>query len=169
MRRRYILKWAVYTLGVVLVAVLQGDPHILPRIAGMGPLLLIPCTAVVAMQEGEIPGAVFGVLGGLIWDVNSGTVFGYSALFLLVVAIVSALMVQLLFRNTPAAGLLFTIAFALLHGCVTWFFYVYLRGNVDFAGAFLRTILPTAAYTSLFAIPLYYLARLAGRKLTPAD
>lgn len=169
MRRRNILKWAVYTLGVLLVAVLQDDPHIMPRVMGMAPLLLIPCATAIAMREGEIPGAAFGVAAGLMWDVGNGTVFGYDALFLMITSVAAALLVQFLFRDTPAAGALFTAAITLLYGCVTWFFYVYMRGNVDFTGAFLRTILPTAVYTTVFSVPLYYLVRLAGRKLTPAE
>lgn len=169
MRRQNILKWVIYTLGVMLVAVMQEDPHLMPRIMGMAPLLIIPCVTAVAMREGEIPGAAFGVVGGLLWDVGSGTVFGYNALFLMVTCVAAALLVQFLFRDTPVAALLFTAAITLLQGCVTWFFYVYMRGNVDFAGAFLRTILPTVVYTMVFAIPLYYLVRLASRKLTPAE
>ena len=169
MRRRNILKWTVYALGVWFVAVLQGDPHLIPRVMGMAPLLIVPCVTAIAMQEGEIPGAVFGVLGGLVWDVGDGSVFGYNALFLLVVCVAAALLVQFLFRNTLAAEVLFTAIFTLIHGCVTWFFYVYMRGNVDFAHAFLCTILPTTAYTMLFSVPLYYLVRLARRKLTPAE
>lgn len=168
MRYRMAFKWAVYAVGVLLLAVIQGDPHMLPRITDLSPLLMIPCVTAVSMVEGEKAGVAYAVFGGLLWDIGSGAIFGFNAFFLLFMGIAASLLVQFLFRNTVVSSLIFCAGFTFLHEFFTWFFFVYLRGTVNFGAAFLQVILPTVAYTLIFAAPLYYLVRFVSRRFTPA-
>lgn len=168
MRYRKWLKWAVYAVGVMLIAVIQGDPHMLPHVLGLAPLLMIPCVTAISMIEGEKAGVAYAVLGGLFWDIGSGGIFGFNAFFLLFAGFGAALLVQFLFRNTVVSSLIFCAGFTFIHECITWFFFVYLRGTVNFGSAFVQVILPTVVYTLVFAAPLYYLVRFASRKLTAA-
>jgi rod shape-determining protein MreD len=169
MRNKNLLKWVVYTLAVILIAVIQGTPHMLPAIEGAIPVIVIPCVISIAMFEGETAGTAFGILGGLLWDLESGRVFGFNALFLMIICIAVGLLIQQLFRNTIVSALIFCIAAAFIHEFVTWFFFAYLTGNEEFVFAFLRIILPTAAYTLIFILPFYLGARFVNRRFTKAN
>jgi rod shape-determining protein MreD len=168
MQNKNLLKWTAYTLVVLLAAILQGTPNLF-IIAGVMPLLIIPCVIAISMFEGETPGAVFGILGGLIWDIESGRAFGYNALFLMIMCIAAALLIQNLFRNTIASAFIFCICAVALHEFITWFFFIYLTGDERFVFAFLRIILPTAAYTVIFVLPIYFLVRRVSRRFFEAQ
>ena len=164
MQNKNLLKWAVYALAVVLTAVFQGTPHLLPAIAGDLPAVIVPCVLSVAIFEGETPGAVFGIAGGLLWDIEGGRTFGYHALLLMVMCIAVALLIQNLFRNTVVAALIFSVCATALIEFLTWFFFIYLAGDERLGFAFLRIILPTVAYTAVFAVPFYYGAKYVHRR-----
>jgi len=166
MQNRNLLKWVVYTLAVILIAAIQGAQHMLPVIEGIAPIIIIPCTVSIAIFEKETAGAAFGVLGGLLWDLENGRTFGFNALFLMILCIAAALLIRQLFRNTIVSALIFCVIATFIQEFVTWFFFVYLAGNEQFGFAFLRIILPTCAYTLIFIFPFYYGARLVNRKLT---
>ena len=169
MRDRNVLKWAVYAFALVVIAILQGTPHALPSIAGTLPLIIIPCVISIAVFEGVTPGAVFAIIGGLIWDLESGKAFGFNAFFLMVTCIAAALLIENLFRNTFFSGLVFSLITTFIMEVVTWFFFIYLRGNEQFVAAFFRVILPTIIYTNVFLFPFYFGARLVNRRLSAKE
>lgn len=168
-KRIRVLKWTLYTLGFVLVAVLQFTPHFLPAVLSGRPLFLIPCVVAAAMLEGEMPGAVFGVLAGLLWDALGGGLFGFDALFLMAFGVTAGLLVRFLLSNNVVSALIFTAVFTPFLEIVTWFFFCNLFGDTDFLFAFLHIILPTSLYTLPFAAPFFWGARLLNGRLAEED
>lgn len=169
MRNKNVPKWVVYTLAFVLLAVMQGTPHALPPIAGTLPLIIVPCAISIAVFEGVTAGAIFGIVGGIIWDIQSGKTFGLHSLLLMVACIAAALLIENLFRNTIFSAFVFSLVTTLVIEFITWFAFMYLKGNEQFAAAFLRIMLPTLAYTNIFIFPLYLGARLIHNKLPDKD
>lgn len=169
MKRYNILKWAVYTLLILFFAVLQTQLPACPRILGITPLFLMPAAISIAMLEGETAGGIYGIIAGLFWDCSTGRVFGFNALFLMIIGIAIGLFVKFLIRNIPASCLLFTFIFTFTHEFITWFFFYYMEGNRNLVFALLHIILPTAAVTVVFAVPIYLLLRFISRRLTNDD
>lgn len=169
MRRFNILKWSAYALAILLLTVIQLQLAFYPRIMNCTPLLAIPAVLVIAMLENETAAGIYGIFAGLIWDTGTGRVFGFNALFLMCFAIAVALLFEYLLRNTPLSALLFTAIFTFVHELVTWFFFCFMTGDRDFIFSLLHIILPTTVFTIIFALPLYYGARLINRKLTDSD
>ena len=151
-------------LAVILISVLQGTPNALPVIVGVVPLIVIPCVVSIAMFEGETAGAAFGILGGLLWDIENGKPFGFNALFLMITCILISLLIQNLFRNTIVSAIIFCIVATFFQEFATWFFFVYLNGNENFLYAFFFIILPAIIYTLIFILPFYYLTKLLNNK-----
>ena len=56
--------------------------EVAPLIRGWCPLLIIPLATAVAMFEGELAAGVFGVFCGLMLDMASGTLLGFSSMWL---------------------------------------------------------------------------------------
>lgn len=168
-RRINVLKWTVYTVCIVLLVVFQMQAAFYPKILDVTPLFAIPAVIAVAMREGETPGGIFGIVAGLVWDCGTGRVFGFNALFLMIIGIAVGLFVKFLFRNTGVSAALFTVFFTILHEFITWFFFYYMTDQRDLFFAFLHVILPTTALTLVFALPFYFGARFLNHKLTEDD
>lgn len=83
-RRNQVFKWLVYTLGLLLVWVL--DVHILGRLPVLGtvPVLLPVAAATVAVLEGGAAGAGFGLGTGLLWEISALDSGGWAVIFLAV-------------------------------------------------------------------------------------
>lgn len=169
MRKLNVFKWAVYTVIIVLLSVFQLQASFYPRFMDVTPLFLIPAVIAVSMFEGETAGGIFGIIAGLIWDSGTGRIFGFNALFLMIIGICAGLFIKYLFKNTALNAFLFTIFFTFTHETLTWFFFYYMTATHDIVFAFLKIILPTVCLTLVFALPIFYGARAINRRLTPQD
>lgn len=169
MGRYNILKWAVYTLLILFFAILQTQLPAYPLIMNITPLFLLPAVISIAMLEGETAGGIYGIIAGLFWDCSTGRVFGFNALFLMIIGIAVGLFIKFLISNIPLSSFVFTLIFTFTHEFITWFFFSYMEGNRDLLFAFLHVILPTVIITVVFAVPIYLLLRKIGRRLTNDD
>lgn len=169
MGRYNILKWSVYTLCILVLAILQMQLPAYPRIMDITPLFLIPAVISIAMVEGETAGGIYGIVAGLFWDCATGRIFGFNALFLMIIGVAVGLFIKFLIRNITVSGFLFTFVFTFTHELITWFFFYYMEGNRDFIYTILHIILPTAVITVVFAVPIYLLIRMINRRLTSDD
>lgn len=81
-RQDQIVKWLVYTLGLLPVWIL--DAYILGRypLFGVHPVLLPLAVVAVAVMEGATAGAGFGLGVGLLWALGYSSVSGGMVLFL---------------------------------------------------------------------------------------
>lgn len=156
MTRIRIFKWLLYSAVFILVSVLQFTPHMVPRIAGAGALLLVPTVVCTAMFEGETAGAAFGAFAGLLWDTQGGRVFGFDALFLILFGLCAGLLAQYLLRNTVISALILTFSTLTLYEIITWLFFRSLFGDNHFVFSLVKIILPDSLYTLVFTFPFYY-------------
>lgn len=67
-RRDLIYKWFVYSLGLLPLWIL--DCYVLSRypVYGTTPILLPLTVAAVATMEGQMPGGIFGMWVGFVWE-----------------------------------------------------------------------------------------------------
>lgn len=167
-RRDYLHKWFVYTLGLLLVWLLDG--HILPRLPVFGttPTLLPLAAVAVAVLEGAFAGTGFGLTVGLLWELAYPGGFGGLVLFLALLGMaVGALSQYALSRSLPGCLLCSAGTLALLTGMRV------ARGLLTHSatlGPLLRVAVPEFLLSMLWA-PLIYLlfsriyARVGGTKL----
>jgi rod shape-determining protein MreD len=151
----HVVKWATYTIAFIIIFIFQFTPYLLPKIFDISPLLLIPAVICIAMFEGEAVGAVFGIVAGILWDSQSGRVFGFNCLFLMIFGIIIGLLIQYLFHNTVVSALLFTLLATVILELITWYFFYSIYGDNQIVFALLQVILPTTIYTLLLSIPIY--------------
>lgn len=164
MKRYNIPKWIIYTLVVIIIAVIQLQTASYPRFFNVTPLFLIPAIIAISMVEDEMVGAIYGLVGGLLWDTTTGNVFGFNALFLMIMGVAAGLVVKLLFKNRVVISILIVAVFTFIHEFLTWFFFWYLESKGSFSYAMLKIILPTVLMTAIFAIPINILFRFMNKK-----
>lgn len=153
------LSWTAYGLWLLAVFLLQMTPRLLPAIGGVRPLPLIPLVVCVAMFVGPVGGGAIGVATGLLWDLFSDRLFGFTALLLLVIGCACGLLVRLLIRNNLLSAMLLMTVVVLIHGLTDWFLCYALWGNEEPLWVLLRLTLPAELYTLLIS-PLIYGATL---------
>lgn len=160
-------KWQRYIIfGFVMLAVylLQSVPGLFPAPGGISPLPLIPLAAIIAMYEGELSGAIFGLVAGLLMDATALHTAGFSALTLMVIGCACGLLTVHLMRNTILACLTLCTGAAFLYGLLHWLFFDVIAGREHPFSYLLSFMLPRALYTTALSIPLYLILRWLVRK-----
>ncbi len=149
------LRWTAYGLLLLLAALLQMTPRLLPAVCGARPLLLVPLVVCIALFTGPMGGAAAGVAAGLLWDVFSERLFGFNALLLLVAGCACGLLVRLLLRNNLWTALLLCAGAGLFQVLCDWFFnYALLAYERPFT-VLAISYLPNLLYTLILS-PLLY-------------
>lgn len=167
-RRDLIHKWFIYSLGLVVVWLL--DAYVLPRypVYGTTPMLLPVAVVAVAVLEGALAGSGFGLAVGLLWEVAYPGGFGGLVAFLAVMGMLTGALAQYaLSQSLPGCLLSSALMLGVLDGMRI------LRGLLTHA-ADLPTMLEVAVPECLLSLawtPLVYLLfrqifkRVGGTKL----
>ena len=113
----------------------------------------------IAMFEGEWVGAIYGIAGGLFWDVAADKLLGFNALLLLAFTVLTALLFMYLIKINIWNALFVVLLAALLQGIID-FVFCYLIWNYDNSYLILlHKILPTVLYTTLVSPLIFLLIR----------
>ena len=171
-RKKHMLlagKWLSYSLLLIAAAVLQTVPGFL-TIEGARPLFILPLCMAVSIYEGEFRGALFGAVGGLVWDLTAGRVAGLLAIQLLVICFMTSVLVQLFLRVNHMNFILLCFVAVLLVTGVDFLFNYLMRGYSRAAWYYGTVVLPIVIFTSA-AAPLSFLAvrRVCDRFARAAD
>lgn len=168
-RRSWLLtgKWTVYVLLLFLANTLQTLPA--PPLFGLRPLFILPLCLAVALLEGEFSGALFGAVGGLLWDLSAGRTVGMLALSLLCLCFLISVLFQIYLRNTPLNyAILGSLAALVVLSADHLFFYV----MPDYSGAahhYLTTVLPLVPLCGLVCLLDRRILVFIRKKLDPDE
>ena len=153
-RKKNGVKWLLYIFSLFLAFILQTTVGFF-QVFGVKPIFILPVMVYISMFEGELAGAVIGIVGGLFWDTAADKLLGFNAIIMMVICVSAALLVMYLVRVNVWNALLFVFAGALLQGLIDFFFY-YLIWDYDYSYLILlKKILPTVLYTTLIS-PLFF-------------
>lgn len=157
-RKKNGVKWLLYIITLFLAFILQTTVGLF-QIFGVKPILILPVMIYISMFEGELAGAIIGIVGGLFWDTAADKLLGFNAIIMMLVCISVALLVMYLIRVNVWNAVLFVFAGALLQGLIDFFFY-YLIWDYDYSYLILwKKILPTVIYTTLISPLIFFVIR----------
>ena len=162
---RNYLTWLVYGLGAIVLTLMQNAPNFFPTIGFARPTPLVLFVVCVAMFEGPRIGAAIGVFSGLLWDLYSMRVFGFTALQMLFISVIVALLVQWLLRTNFLSGMLLCVGGVVALMLLEWFFRYVLYMNDEMLTILLSVYLPNALYTVLLSPLMYWLVLALARFL----
>ena len=152
--RRRLLKAAVYTLTVLLMFLLYGDPHL--RLFGWKPNLMAALVGCVLLFEGPCMSVGLAAGCGLLTDLLRQTPFGVNGLVFCIVALLLWLAARFWLRPVPLnaffASLILSAAVHTLD-----FLLVYGPGSGLFVRLYLGDLLSTAVFAFLFFRPVRFL------------
>ena len=158
---RGILRWLLYAAVLLLFYVWEVNP----LVRGFCPLLIIPLATAVATREGELASGIFGACCGLMLDLASGTILGFSSLWLLVCCPVISLLVQYLIKSNWISHFVLNLAVSIIMGTMDFLFIHWVWERAESEIAFRNEILPAYLGAVVGSIPVYLLVRFFHRKL----
>jgi len=155
----------MYGLSAFIIMLMQNAPAFFPSIGYARPTPLVLFVVCVAMFEGPRIGAAIGVISGLLWDLYSVRVFGFTALQMLFVSVIVALLVQWLLRTNFLSGMLLCFSGVVAQMLVEWFFRYVLFMHEETWTILISVYLPNALYTVLLSPVMYWFVLALARFL----
>ncbi len=154
----------ILSLTAFLVFVLQRFQFFALNIGTAFPQLLLPLVVVTACFLREWTGFLFGLFCGIALDtVMNGTILLNTLLFIIIGTGAGLLFRFVLNRNLKSVILAGSI-FSLFYFTFKWLFLSLLAKDPSAGEIFARYELPSAIYTALFVIPVFYFVRWLAKK-----
>jgi len=149
-----IMRRGCFFLVVVALGILQIS-DVLPTFFGIKLLPLLPLTVVLGMFERETYGLYYGLLAGILWDMNVGAGDGFNAFFFAFVGFFCGLlMTYLMMNNLITATILCTLS-TILYFLISWIIFVAVKG-IDGGASLLITDYLPSALLNILSLPVYY-------------
>lgn len=147
--------WILYSVSMLLLALMQMSPRFFPEIGYARPTPLVIFVVCVAMLEGPAVGSVMGLVAGLLWGLYSTRVFGYYALMLMGIGLIVGLLVQWLLRANFLSAMLLCAGGVVVYSLLDWLICYVLFLNTEATAVLWHVYLPNAVYTMILS-PLAY-------------
>ncbi len=152
--RPKIMRRSCFFLVVIAVGILQIS-DVLPTFFGVRFLPLLPLTVVLGMFERETYGLYYGLLSGIIWDMNIGSGDGFNAFFFALVGFTCGLLMTYLMMNNLITASILCASWSLIYFLVSWVVFVAAKGVDGSFSVLLSSYLP-AALLNIVTLPFYY-------------
>lgn len=163
--RLRVIKHVLYVLMTLILYVLQTVPGLFEA-WGVKPILAVSAAISIAMFEGEFTGGIYGALAGLLCDTGGFSLFGFNGFFVCVCCIAAGLLVTHLMRCNLLSCLLFVLVAMFLRGSIEYIFAFGMWRYPNAIMIYLRDTLPTVAYSTIAAIPVYGIFRSIRRRFS---
>ncbi len=161
-----VKRYAVYGLIILLAHILQNILTIFPEIASVRPVLLISVAVCISMFEGEVVGAVAGLLAGALWDTLTVTADGYNALYLMVACAVCGVLLRIFMRNNIITYIMMNTGITTFYFLTYVLFFITARGIDGGDAMLLRYYLPMGLYSVVLTPFWYVIIRAVNRKFS---
>lgn len=152
--KRFILGFII-----VLAALLQNTPGVMPQMFSANAMLLIPVCISIAMFESEIVSLAFGLIAGFLWDFTASEGYFFHSLVLCIATFFVSMLVRRRVRNTLFSSMVLTFMTTFLHNTFYWILFVLIPQSQGAGGAYFRFYFLSCIYTVLAGIVIYLIIR----------
>ncbi len=125
-------------------------------ILDISPSFLLVAVIAMAMAGEFSEAGIYGLAAGVLWDLLWGRTFGFHALLYMYAALGARAFLELVYKNTPVITAGITFAASLICETVICIFSFTIWGRSNFLYDLFRVIIPTAAYTAIVQMLLFY-------------
>lgn len=151
--RRIVFFFLILGCGILQVS------GVLPEIFGLKLLPLLPLTVTVGMFERETYGLSFGLLAGILWDMNLATADGAYAFFFALAGFVCGLLMTYLMMNNLITAYILTGFWGILYAVFSWLLSVGIHSFDSGWKLFVSFHLPNALLNIILMPVFYYIVR----------
>ncbi len=154
-----VKRYVVYGIILLLAHILQNSLPIFPEILAVRPVLLISVAVCISMFEGELVGAIAGLIAGSLWDTVSASADGFIAFYLMVACAVCGVLLRIFMRNNIITFIMMNTSITILYFSSYVLFFITAQGIDGGAEMLLRYYLPMGVY-SLLLTQIWYVINL---------
>lgn len=163
---RVFTRWLLYSAVMLVFYLMETNPII----KGFCPLLIIPLATSVSMFEGDLAAGVFGTICGLMLDLANGvTLFGFSALWLLIMCPIISLLSRFWVKVNWISHTVINASVVVVMAAMDMLFVHWIWEGSQSGISFVRVVLPAYGGALLFSIPVYTLTALISKKFRHHD
>ena len=166
--KRKIIKFSTYALIIYVLYILQSTPGFL-EICGTAPILVLPACICLAVYEGEFAAGIFGFFAGVLCDCAAETVFGFNALFCMLLCVGAGLVFIYVLRRSVLNVMLISLFAIFTRSLLEFFFTFVIYDYQGLAQFFYTVIAPQAVWTAVFSLPLCLLFRYLHSRFEPEE
>lgn len=152
--KRFILGFII-----VLSAVLQNTPGVMPQMFSANAMLLIPVVVSIAMFESEVVSLVFGLVAGFLWDATASEGHFYHSIVLCIAAFFISMLVRRRVRNTLFGSMVMTFALTFIHNTFYWVLFVFIPHSQGSGGVYFSFYFLSCVYTVIVGVIVYLIIR----------
>ena len=142
---------------LIIAFLLQFSFPIFPKLFGVTPLMIFPVVVCIAMIDGDLAGSIFGLIAGVLCDINSYNFLCYHAIMFLITGLVCGLLVTHLMQNNLRAAFVLTAGALIFNLFFDWLFNVAFISDGNLFKSLFDFTIPVIFYTMITLIPIYYL------------
>lgn len=153
------IRFAAYTIEILLLFALQGAPQLFPPIFGARPILMIPAAITIAMMERETAAMSFGIFAGLLMDFSGGGGLGFYASLLAVLCFCISRLSSTILRVSMVSAILSGLCATTLTLFFGWLIRYVIRGYSAAGYVAIHHFLPLCFYTLLLFPLIFYINR----------
>lgn len=155
-------KWVIYSIALLLLLIMQNTFAL--HISNV--CLILPAVIVISLNDDSNTGLILGGIFGLLWDITSGTLFGYNALLMLIFAFTAQIIAANLIRVKWITNMLTAVVFAALYQIITYFFFFVIWGNGGAWYTIFLALLRSSVSAAIAGTVMLFIFRLLSRNLS---
>ncbi|MEE0676027.1 MAG: rod shape-determining protein MreD [Ruminococcus sp.] len=151
-----IIRYAAYSLEIILLLVLQGTPGLIPEVFGGKPILLVSFALSIAAVEEVVPSLVFAAVCGALADISAGGTIGFFAVSLTLLCYALCCLTRYYFSGGAAIAVVLCLAATVLILGARFLLFALPQGGAEL---FVSHYISRMIYTFAATVPLYFLNR----------
>lgn len=145
--RALIIKWAIYIACMLFFYSIMRSG----AFDSWQPVLIIPLAVSVALYERELSSCVFALFSGYLIDISCRYIFGFSAVWLMIVCLAASLMSRNLIKVNFVNFMWINITATVLHSSMSYLFNVFIWDIPNKEIILDRSIIPSAVSTVIIS------------------
>lgn len=161
-------KWGSYACVLLLGTVIQTTPGFL-NVGSVKPVFILPVCLAVALCEGPYAGAVFGMFGGLVWDMTAGRTVGLLAMSCLLLCFGAAIVVETYLKVNHMNFVFISWVCCMLVASMDFLFNYLMRGYGSIGQRFWGVVMPIGVFTAAISPAVFWLVQKISLHFMPKD
>ena len=151
-----IIRYAAYSLEIILLLVLQGTPGLIPEVFGGKPILLVSLALSIVAVEEVVPSLVFAAVCGALADISAEGTIGFFAVSLTLLCYALCCLTRYYFSGGAAIAVVLCLAATVLILGARFLLFALPQGGAEL---FVSHYISRMIYTFAATVPLYFLNR----------
>lgn len=149
----------INALLLIAACTIQYNGIFTVKIGNANPMLPLCVLISLSMFSSELGAVIAAMFTGMIADSAAATPIGFNTVIMMVTALSVSITVHYFFNNNIRSAAALAAMASLFYFTLRWLFAIFIGSIAEDLEYLLSFALPSAVYTTVIVIPLYYLQR----------